>query len=161
MLVFDSTLWHAAGQNVSGRDRLAINQQFTRSYVKQQVDYAARWATRRYSRRSRARSNFSAGTHEWSPRSTSTTRRRRNGSTEVARAHPSRRAESFAPEITVVSPVYGCAGCLTELHARLTAALESVTSSFELVFVDDRSPDGSWQSLTQLASATREFAWSG
>jgi ectoine hydroxylase-related dioxygenase (phytanoyl-CoA dioxygenase family) len=39
MIVFDSTLLHAAGQNRSGRDRLAINQQFTRSYVKQQVDY--------------------------------------------------------------------------------------------------------------------------
>jgi ectoine hydroxylase-related dioxygenase (phytanoyl-CoA dioxygenase family) len=39
MIVFDSTLLHAAGENVSGRDRLAINQQFTRSYIKQQVDY--------------------------------------------------------------------------------------------------------------------------
>jgi ectoine hydroxylase-related dioxygenase (phytanoyl-CoA dioxygenase family) len=39
MVVFDSTLLHAAGENTSGRDRLAINQQFTRSYVKQQVDY--------------------------------------------------------------------------------------------------------------------------
>lgn len=39
MIVFDSTLWHAAGANVSGRDRLAINQQFTRSFIKQQVDY--------------------------------------------------------------------------------------------------------------------------
>jgi ectoine hydroxylase-related dioxygenase (phytanoyl-CoA dioxygenase family) len=39
MLVFDSTVWHAAGDNTSGRDRLALNQQFTRSYVKQQVDY--------------------------------------------------------------------------------------------------------------------------
>jgi ectoine hydroxylase-related dioxygenase (phytanoyl-CoA dioxygenase family) len=39
MLVFDSTLYHAAGQNSSGADRLAINHQFTRSYIKQQVDY--------------------------------------------------------------------------------------------------------------------------
>ncbi len=39
MLLFDSTLLHAAGQNTSGRDRLAINQQFTRSYFKQQLDY--------------------------------------------------------------------------------------------------------------------------
>jgi ectoine hydroxylase-related dioxygenase (phytanoyl-CoA dioxygenase family) len=39
MIVFDSTLWHAAGQNRATRDRLAINQQFTRSYVKPQVDY--------------------------------------------------------------------------------------------------------------------------
>jgi ectoine hydroxylase-related dioxygenase (phytanoyl-CoA dioxygenase family) len=39
MLVFDSTLWHAAGRNRSGRDRLAINHQYTRSYIKQQIDY--------------------------------------------------------------------------------------------------------------------------
>jgi len=39
MLLFDSTLWHAAGQNTSGADRLAINHQFTRSYIKQQIDY--------------------------------------------------------------------------------------------------------------------------
>ena len=39
MIVFDSTLWHAAGANVSGNDRLGINQQFTRSWIKQQIDY--------------------------------------------------------------------------------------------------------------------------
>jgi ectoine hydroxylase-related dioxygenase (phytanoyl-CoA dioxygenase family) len=39
MIVFDSTLYHAAGANVSGKDRLAINHQFTRSYIKQQIDY--------------------------------------------------------------------------------------------------------------------------
>jgi ectoine hydroxylase-related dioxygenase (phytanoyl-CoA dioxygenase family) len=39
MLVFDSTLWHAAGPNRSDHDRLAINHQFTRSYLKQQIDY--------------------------------------------------------------------------------------------------------------------------
>jgi ectoine hydroxylase-related dioxygenase (phytanoyl-CoA dioxygenase family) len=39
MIVFDSTLWHAAGENRSRADRLALNQQFTRSYVKQQIDY--------------------------------------------------------------------------------------------------------------------------
>src|SRR4051812_3592262 len=38
-LVFDSTLWHAAGANVSGKDRLAINHQFTRSWIKPQLDY--------------------------------------------------------------------------------------------------------------------------
>jgi ectoine hydroxylase-related dioxygenase (phytanoyl-CoA dioxygenase family) len=39
MIVFDSTLWHAAGANTSGRDRLAVNHQFTRSFIKQQMDY--------------------------------------------------------------------------------------------------------------------------
>jgi ectoine hydroxylase-related dioxygenase (phytanoyl-CoA dioxygenase family) len=39
MLVFDSTLWHASGRNVSGRDRLAVNQQFAPPYIKPQFDY--------------------------------------------------------------------------------------------------------------------------
>ena len=39
MIVFDSTLYHAAGRNSSGEDRLSINHQFTRSYFKQQIDY--------------------------------------------------------------------------------------------------------------------------
>lgn len=39
MILFDSTLWHAAGQNGSGKDRLAINHQFTRAFLKQQMDY--------------------------------------------------------------------------------------------------------------------------
>ncbi len=39
MLIFDSTLWHAAGRNESGKDRLGINHQFTRSWIKQQLDY--------------------------------------------------------------------------------------------------------------------------
>jgi ectoine hydroxylase-related dioxygenase (phytanoyl-CoA dioxygenase family) len=39
MVVFDSTLYHAAGHNVSGRDRLSLNHQFTRSWIKQQIDY--------------------------------------------------------------------------------------------------------------------------
>jgi ectoine hydroxylase-related dioxygenase (phytanoyl-CoA dioxygenase family) len=38
-IVFDSTLWHAAGRNASDRDRLGINLQFTRSFIKQQIDY--------------------------------------------------------------------------------------------------------------------------
>jgi ectoine hydroxylase-related dioxygenase (phytanoyl-CoA dioxygenase family) len=39
IIVFDSTLWHAAGRNRSGRDRLGVNMQFTRSFLKQQIDY--------------------------------------------------------------------------------------------------------------------------
>ena len=37
--VFDSTLGHAAGTNRSERDRLSINHQFTRSYLKRPIDY--------------------------------------------------------------------------------------------------------------------------
>jgi ectoine hydroxylase-related dioxygenase (phytanoyl-CoA dioxygenase family) len=36
---FDSTLWHASGRNMTDHDRLAINHMFTRSFLKQQIDY--------------------------------------------------------------------------------------------------------------------------
>ena len=39
LIIFDSTLFHAAGKNITDKDRLGINLQFTRSYIKQQIDY--------------------------------------------------------------------------------------------------------------------------
>lgn len=39
VIIFDSTLWHAAGKNYTQNDRLAINHMFIRSYLKQQIDY--------------------------------------------------------------------------------------------------------------------------
>jgi glycosyltransferase involved in cell wall biosynthesis len=58
-------------------------------------------------------------------------------------------------DISVVVPVYGCEDCLVALHERLTASLERVTSSYEVVFVDDRSPDGAWETLERLARRDR------
>jgi polyisoprenyl-phosphate glycosyltransferase len=55
-------------------------------------------------------------------------------------------------EVSVVVPVYGCAGCIEELHRRLTSALGTLRDRYELVLVDDRSPDGSWESLRALAA---------
>jgi len=54
-------------------------------------------------------------------------------------------------ELSVVVPVYGCKGCLLALHDRLRAALSGITSSFEIVLVDDRSPDGAWETIVELA----------
>jgi len=39
VVVFDSTLWHAAGRNATAQVRCAVNQQFTHSFFKQQLDY--------------------------------------------------------------------------------------------------------------------------
>jgi polyisoprenyl-phosphate glycosyltransferase len=55
-------------------------------------------------------------------------------------------------EISVVIPVYGCAECLDHLHGRLAAVLERLAVSYEIVFVDDRSPDDSWRFLQRLAA---------
>ena len=55
-------------------------------------------------------------------------------------------------EISVVVPVYGCADCVDHLHARLTAVLAALGHPYEIVFVDDRSPDGAWARLRDLAA---------
>ena len=54
-------------------------------------------------------------------------------------------------ELSVVVPVYGCRDCLEQLHQRLVKALEPIASSYEMIFVDDRSPDAAWALLEQLA----------
>jgi dolichol-phosphate mannosyltransferase len=59
-------------------------------------------------------------------------------------------------ELSVVVPVYGCRACLHDLHRRLRAACGAITDSFELIFVDDASPDGAWEPLAQLARANPE-----
>jgi len=38
VVIFDSTVWHRAGRNTSGHDRLAVNQQYTFPWLKQQID---------------------------------------------------------------------------------------------------------------------------
>jgi glycosyltransferase involved in cell wall biosynthesis len=54
-------------------------------------------------------------------------------------------------QLSVVVPVYACAGCLTALHERLTRSVAEITDAYELVFVDDRSVDEGWEVLQRLA----------
>ncbi len=54
-------------------------------------------------------------------------------------------------DISVVTPVYGCADCLEELCRRLRATLEPLVEHFEILLVDDRSPDGAWEVIRELA----------
>jgi dolichol-phosphate mannosyltransferase len=58
---------------------------------------------------------------------------------------------SSGVDVSVVLPIYRTAAFLEELHARLTAALDADGRSFELVMVDDGSPDGAWTILRDLA----------
>ena len=54
-------------------------------------------------------------------------------------------------EISIVIPVYGCDSCLRPLYDRLKAHLNALVVSWELVFVNDGSPDDSWSVLTELS----------
>jgi len=64
---------------------------------------------------------------------------------------PSTRVNRPEGELSVVVPVYGCEGCLVALHERLVAALEPLVADFELILVDDRGPDDSWEVMRKLA----------
>ena len=55
------------------------------------------------------------------------------------------------PDISIVVPVYGCDGTLTELYERVAAAVSSIPASFELIFVDDCGPGRPWELINHLA----------
>ncbi len=55
------------------------------------------------------------------------------------------------PFISVVSPVYGCRDTLHEFCQRLEKTLAGITDRFEIILVDDGSPDMSWESIVELA----------
>jgi dolichol-phosphate mannosyltransferase len=54
-------------------------------------------------------------------------------------------------ELSVVTPVYKAAECLDELYRRLVAVLERTVERFEIVMVNDGSPDDSWRLIEALA----------
>jgi len=56
-------------------------------------------------------------------------------------------------ELSVVIPVYGCTDSLWVLYDRLSKALDALTSSYEIVLVDDRSPDRAWEVLSEMAES--------
>jgi dolichol-phosphate mannosyltransferase len=55
------------------------------------------------------------------------------------------------PKISVVSPVYGCAKSLEPLYERLKKTLETIDNDFEIIFVNDASPDNAWEVIRMLA----------
>ncbi|MBN2201027.1 glycosyltransferase family 2 protein [bacterium] len=59
------------------------------------------------------------------------------------------------PEISVVIPVYGCSACLAELTARIRDSLKPVTSRFEIILVNDASPDDSWSAIRDLCKKNK------
>jgi len=58
---------------------------------------------------------------------------------------------SKKPHISVVTPVYGCAKALPELYERLKSALLDITNDFEILMINDDSPDEAWHVIETLA----------
>jgi len=56
------------------------------------------------------------------------------------------------PKISVVTPVYGCCGSLESLYTRLCSSLSVITEDFEIIMVNDASPDSAWEVIKSLAA---------
>jgi undecaprenyl-phosphate 4-deoxy-4-formamido-L-arabinose transferase len=54
------------------------------------------------------------------------------------------------PELSVVIPVYSSEDCLRELIAAVAAALAPVNRAYEVILVNDGSPDRSWDVIAAL-----------
>jgi polyisoprenyl-phosphate glycosyltransferase len=54
--------------------------------------------------------------------------------------------------VSVVLPIYRTVTYMRELHQRLTQTLKSCSSDYEIIMVDDGSPDNAWQTMTELAA---------
>lgn len=61
------------------------------------------------------------------------------------------------PLISVVIPVYKSAESLEELAQRLATALSAVTADFEVILVNDGSPDNSWDIISKLSKSDDRF----
>ncbi len=62
------------------------------------------------------------------------------------------------PFLSIVSPVYRADTMLPELVARIVSSVTPITTDFEIILVDDRSPDNSWsviQAQVQLNPRVR------
>ena len=57
------------------------------------------------------------------------------------------------PHLSVVIPVYKAESCLDELYLRLKIALETISSNFEIILVEDCGGDNSWQVIERLSAA--------
>jgi len=58
---------------------------------------------------------------------------------------------NFIPHISIVTPIYGCAENLEKLYYRLTKTLQGITENYEIIMVNDASPDNAWNIIKILA----------
>jgi len=57
--------------------------------------------------------------------------------------------------ISVVTPVYGCVKALPELYERLRDALGTITEDYEIIMVNDASPDEAWSVIEKIAKTDK------
>lgn len=55
------------------------------------------------------------------------------------------------PFISIISPVYGAEGIVAELVAQISTSVSKITPHFEIILIEDHSPDHSWDEIVNEA----------
>lgn len=63
---------------------------------------------------------------------------------------------SYAPQYSIVVPVYNSEKTLEELCARIEQSFQKLNASFEIILVNDLSTDGSWWKMKELKQKYNE-----
>jgi len=58
---------------------------------------------------------------------------------------------NYVIDISVVIPVYGCVDSLKILYNRIANTLMKITKNFEIIMINDASPDNAWSTILQLS----------
>lgn len=64
--------------------------------------------------------------------------------------------QTTSPHISIVSPVYGAEGIVEKLVLEIKKSMIAIDKSYEIILVDDRSPDGGWEVMKKLSEQFRE-----
>ncbi len=59
--------------------------------------------------------------------------------------------EANSTYISIVVPVYGCETCIVELYNRICHCMLKITEQYEIIMVNDDSPQNDWSIVKQLA----------
>lgn len=63
---------------------------------------------------------------------------------------------TVTPHISVVVPVYGCKTTLWELYFQLTDVLNGIADNYEIILVNDASPDGAWEVISEICTKDKK-----
>lgn len=59
--------------------------------------------------------------------------------------------------ISVISPVYGAQGIIDKLANSIQQSVEKITGDYEIILIEDHSPDNSWQEIVTLAKSNKKI----
>ncbi|MBN1253423.1 MAG: glycosyltransferase family 2 protein [Bacteroidales bacterium] len=60
-------------------------------------------------------------------------------------------------KFSVIIPIYKCSNSLKELTERLTSTLSILSDNFEIIYVNDASPDNDWRIIVELSKKDKRI----